>query len=239
MEWILAVLTGVISSLAVVIFVEWQRQPRLTVSIPAPSDQNYQGLPTPAQVMLCLRIRIRNRELPILLRWLRREPAENCIGSIQFLHLDGTKYFPDSTPARWAGSPEATPLAGTLRTGGIPVGEIELWDSVRMSIISKMDIPVGEQEDLDVAVRCDDDLDCYGFNNESYRAGWRNQRWMLPQGRYRVEVIVRSAGKKIRKNLLLFNDPRRDQFRLEYDPYPSTMALSGYPPTIAEPPDPE
>lgn len=84
-----------------------------------------------------------------------------------------------------------------------------------MSIVSKMDIPAGEQEDLDVAVRCDDDVDCYGFNNDSYRTNWRNDRWKLPKNRYLVEVTVRSSGQKISKKFLLNNDSRRDQFRLE------------------------
>jgi hypothetical protein len=220
-ESILAVLFGVISSLTVVIFVEWQRQPRLTLAIPDPSDQDYTGQNRPAQIMRCLRIRVRNRELPWLLRWMRRESAENCLGTVQFLHLDGTRYFTGSMPARWTGSPEATPLLGLLTSGGVILGDIALWDPARLSIVSKMDIPAGEQEDLDIVVRCDNDLDCYGFNNDSYRARWKNEQWMLPKGRYRVEVTVRSAGQKLSKRFLLDNESRRDQFRLEDDPEPA------------------
>ena len=217
MESILAVLFGVISSLAVVIFVEWQRQPRLTLTIPDASDQDYRSQPTPAQIMRCLRIRVRNCELPWALRWMRRESAENCLGTIQFLYLDGTKYFTEPMPARWTGSPEATPLRGVLTSGNVIRGEIVLWDTARLTIVSKMDIPAGEQEDLDIVVRCDDDLDCYGFNNDSYRADWKNEKWKLPKGRYRVEVTIRSAGQKIAKSFLLNNDSRRDQFRLDDD----------------------
>ena len=94
---------AVLSSLAVVIFVEWQRQPRLVFTIPNPSDQEYRGMPTPAQVMRCLRIRVRNRELPRLLRWMK-------LATIQFLYPDGTKYSMESMPGRWTGSSEATPL---------------------------------------------------------------------------------------------------------------------------------
>ena len=188
------------------------------LTVADPSDQEYRGLPTPAQIMRCLRIRVRNRELPWALRWMRREPAQNCLGTIQFLYLDGTKYFMESMPARWAGSTEATPLLGRITMGEVVHGNIELWDTARLSIVSKMDIPAGEQEDIDVAVRCDDDVDAYGFNNESYRTNWRNERWRVPKGRYLVEVTIRSAGQKISKRFLLNNDSRRDQFRLEEGP---------------------
>lgn len=92
---------------------------------------------------------------------------------------------------------------------------MEVWDPARMSLVSKMDIPAGEQEDLDVVVRCDDDDDCFGFNNDSYRTNWKNDQWKLPKGRYLVEVTVRSAGQKISATFGLNNDSRRDQFRLE------------------------
>lgn len=216
-DYVFAVLIGVISSLTVAMFVEWERQPRLILSIPEPSDQDYRGQLAPVQIMRCLRIRVRNRELPWLLRWMRRESAENCLGTIQFLYLDGGKYFVNPMPARWTGSPEAAPLRGRLIDNMASQYQIELWDVTRLSIISKIDIPAGEQEDLDVAVRCDDDLDCYGFNNASYRFNWRNEEWKLPRGRYRVDVTVRSAGQKISQRFLINNDLRRDQFRLEDD----------------------
>src|ERR1019366_9560561 len=121
---------------------------------------------------------------------------------------------------------------GAILNGNLSIGQIVLWDSARLSIVSKMDIPAGEQEDIDIVVRCDDDLDCYGFNNESYRFNWRNPRWRIPQGRYRIEVVVRSAGKKIRQRFLLYNEPIRDASRLQPDPYSIQMGESGYPPMV-------
>jgi hypothetical protein len=73
-----------------------------------------------------------------------------------------------------------------------------------------------------------------GSNNDSYRFAWRNPKWKLPQGRYRVEIIVRSAGQKISKTFLLYNDPARDDFRLCSDPYPAEMQVSEYPPNISD-----
>jgi len=191
-------------------FIEWARKPRLYLHIAPPSDQEYGDGVHPARVMRCLRIRVQNEELPKLLRWMRRESATSCLGTIRFLYYpDGKSLFTEDMPARWAGSPEATPLRGSIGRG-VP---IEIWDTSRLTIISKMDIPPGEQEDLDLAVRCDDDTEAYGWNNESYWSGWKNKKWTLAKGRYMI--AVRSAGQKVVGRFLLNNDHGRDQFRIE------------------------
>jgi hypothetical protein len=133
-------------------------------------------------------------------------------------HLDGRNYFTEAMPARWTGSPEPTPLRGVLGTPGNPgkiTGDLILWDAARMSVISKMDIPAGEQEDLDISVRLDADSDAYGFNNESYQFNWRHPRWKLPKGRYLVAITIRSEGQKLSGEFLMNNDLDRDQFRLD------------------------
>jgi hypothetical protein len=180
---------------------------------PAPSKQNYQKGTAPVEEMRCLRITVKNRELPRYLTWMKRESAHDCLGTIRFLYLDGAAYFKEAMPARWAGSPEATPLRRVAANAPIII-----WDPVRLSVISKMNIPPGEQEHLDVAVRCDDDAEAYGFNNESYRFAWKNENWTLPKGRYLVEITVRSAGEKIAKKFLLNNDLAPNQFRIEEMP---------------------
>src|SRR5438876_10202711 len=106
LQYGLAVVLGVISSFVIVFLVEWQRQPSLVLLIPPPSDQNYAGRPTPAQIMRCLRVRVRNRELPFLLRWMKREAARSCLGTVHFKYLDVTNYFTEAMPARWSGSAE-------------------------------------------------------------------------------------------------------------------------------------
>jgi hypothetical protein len=78
-----------------------------------------------------------------------------------------------------------------------------------------MSIPAGEQEELDIAVRCDDEVEAYGWNNESYQNNWRNSQWKLEKGRYIVEVTVRSAGGKVSRRFVLNNDLSREEFRLE------------------------
>lgn len=145
---------------------------------------------------------------------MRREPAQNCVGTVAFLYRDGEgRLFKDLMSARWAGSPEAAPLQGLIAAEN-PVS-LTIWDTSRLSIISRIDIPAGEQEDLDIAVRCDDDAEAYAFNNDSYRFLWKNPNWKLPSDRYLVEVTVRCSGEKVSRRFRLYNDLSRDQFRLE------------------------
>jgi hypothetical protein len=80
-----------------------------------------------------------------------------------------------------------------------------------------MDIPAGVTEELDIAVRCDDDVEAYGFNNDSYAPQylWRNAQWRLPQGSFIAEVIIRSSGETVSERFLINNDLSRDEFRIE------------------------
>ena len=98
---------------------------------------------------------------------------------------------------------------------GSQAAKRDYWDTARLSTVSKMDMPAGEQEDLDIAVRCDDDADAYGFNSDSYRFLWKNPSWKLAPARYLVEVTIRCSGEKASKRFRSHSDLSRDQFRLE------------------------
>jgi hypothetical protein len=90
-------------------------------------------------------------------------------------------------------------------------------DPSRITPISRIDIHAGEDVPLDVAVRCDQDQECYGWNNWSYWSNppWRNPQWKLEKGRYLVEVMVTSSGQTCRGLYRLINDVPRSDFRLE------------------------
>jgi hypothetical protein len=88
--------------------------------------------------------------------------------------------------------------------------------ALRLTIKSRIDVYPGESEPLDVAVRLDDDVQCFGWNNESYfRDDWRNRDWELPPGRYLVKAMVVSSAQKCFGIFCLINDGHRDTFRLE------------------------
>ena len=93
---------------------------------------------------------------------------------------------------------------------------IQIWDpNLGLSALSRIDIPPGESEILDLAVRCDEDEDAIGWNNESYNPPlWKNPRWKLQKGRYLVSVTVRSAGQRWAADFDLNNQISRGEFLL-------------------------
>jgi hypothetical protein len=114
---------------------------------------------------------------------------------------------------RWSNSPEpvAIPVLG-------PQGQqFQILDLTRLTLESRIDIPPGETELLDIAVRADDDTECFGWNNEAYFSTplWRNPNWRLDRGRYLVAVIITTSGQKFVAGFRLVNDVARADFRLE------------------------
>jgi hypothetical protein len=143
---------------------------------------------------------------------MQRAAALQCRGEITFHHLDGQDIFGRGMPTRWANSPQ--PIANQILDleGNV---RFQILDFVRAATASRVDVYPGEEQLLDVAVRFDDEPDCYGWNDESYVYDWRNPNWKLPQGRYLVKAVVTSSGQKCVAVLRLINDvASRTDFRL-------------------------
>jgi hypothetical protein len=87
----------------------------------------------------------------------------------------------------------------------------------RINAESRIDVYPGESQLLDLCFRADDDVECYGWNNEAYFSQplWRNPRWQLPRDRYLVKAVVTSSGQKCTDCFRLVNDGARTDFRLE------------------------
>jgi hypothetical protein len=90
-------------------------------------------------------------------------------------------------------------------------------DPSRVVATSRMDIYPGETETLDVAVRFEGDIDCYGWNNEAYlHPDRRNPAWRLPASRYLVKASIVTSGDTWINAFRLANDVvRLDDLRLE------------------------
>jgi hypothetical protein len=123
---------------------------------------------------------------------------------------------------RWSTSPEPTliELNGEVDLGteiGKRPVKLYMRDPSRVTPFSRIDIHAGESVLLDVAVRLDQDQECYGWNNWSFWSTppWRNPEWRLEKGRYLVEVMVTSSGQTRRGVYRLINDVPRSDFRLE------------------------
>lgn len=207
---IVGVVLGAIIAILITIWLENLRKPRLEIRIAPPADAQYQG--RPATNARFVGLELTNRPLPRWARWMSRNAAIQCHGTITFHHLDGQNVFGRAMPLRWSGSPE--PIAMRLVAGD---KHIFIADPARFTLTPRIDVYPGEAERLDVASRFDNEDECYGWSNESYFSdpAWRNPDWKLPSGRYLVKVTAISAGEKCIGIFRLINDVGQQDFRIE------------------------
>lgn len=207
---VVEVVLGAIIAILITIWVENLRRPKLELRIARPTDVRYQG--RPATQARFLGLELVNRSLPRWARWMSRDAAIQCHGTITFHHLDGQNVFGRAMPIRWSGSPEPVPMRLVIDDKHILIA-----DPARLTLTSRIDVYPGEAERLDVAGRFDNEAECYGWSNESYFSDpvWRNPDWRLPSGRYLVKVTVISAGQICTGVFRLINDVAQQDFRVE------------------------
>mgnify|MGYP006297506397 CR=1 FL=1 len=205
-----AIIGAIIAGL-ITIWIEGLRKPKLELELLAPFDLNL--LPNqPASKMRSLRVKLTNKSLPRWIKWMYRNPALQCHGTISFYHLnDRQDVFGRKMILRWSGAPEPNPLK-------VQIGNQQglVYDPVRITLLQKMDIYPNESADIDIAVRMDKDVECYGWSNENYFSNppWRPKNWQLKSERYLVKVTVLSSGETKSKIFRLINDVDLQDFRL-------------------------
>jgi len=189
------IVAGGLISIAITIVVESIRRPKLRLSIHDPLDFD---------LLRSLRLTVTNEDLNPCARWMMRAPASQCHGKITFHHRDtGHDVFGRQMQSRWASQPEPTPLILVAPDGS----QQRIWDFARLSFGVHADIAPGESEVLDIAVRFNNEDDCYGWNNEAYSsANSRNPNWKLNRGQYLVRVTMVSAGLIFSEVFRLVND---------------------------------
>jgi hypothetical protein len=208
---ITAVLLGVLASLIVAMFVEWMRKPRLSISILPPENIGWYSGVTVIGTFIALRVRVSNDPLPFGFCWMQRQSARDCRATLQFLREDKTPFIARPMPGRWAGSVQPVPLQGVIRPS---MATIEIHDIARLTADSRIHIPAGEAEGLDVAVRFHGETNAFGWTNESYQHNGRHPGFTLPTGRYLVDILVQSEGVKKQERFRLENDHTINEFRL-------------------------
>jgi hypothetical protein len=212
---LMEVIIGAVIAVLITIGVEYLRRPNLKLIIETPPVDVEYPSGRPAQRARYLRLKLINKALPTWAAWMVRAPALQCRGSITFHHLDGQNVFGREMTVRWAGSPEPVPIQAIAQDRT----QIQIFDPMRLTLESRMDVYPGEGEGelVDIAARLDDDNECYGWNNETYFCitPWRNPDWRLSQGRYLVKVVIKSSAQRCTGVFRLINDMRRRDFRLE------------------------
>ncbi len=205
------IVLGTLLSICFIIWMEFVRQPNLRLSIPPQVDLHY-NQNYPAQRIRSLRLSISNKNLPLLLRWLMRMPAQKCHGTISFYDSVGKNIFNRSMEIRWIRSPEPVPIQGF-----VGVQKLTIIDPIRLTPELNWDIYPGMEELFDVVARFDTDEECFGWSNQSYFSNpiWRNPNWRIPSGKYFIKVEIFSSGRLCAGTFRLINDLSIDDCRLE------------------------
>lgn len=211
METAIGIVAGGVLTIVITILIEVLRRPKLRMQLAAPVDVDYPA-GAHAKTGRYLHIEVENKPLAWGFRWLARDAALQCRGTIMFHHLDGGRYFATPMFIRFARTPEPLPLE--FRGSGI-AGVIV--DPVRLSLESRFDLYPGEATPFDVAVKFDSEDACYGWSNANYFSNprWRDPDRKLPPGRYLVAVALRSNSAQCTGLFRLLNEGGPKSFRLE------------------------
>lgn len=210
-ETAIGIVGGAVVAIVITIIVETLRRPKLSMRIAETGNTTYPP-GRPASSGQYLNIELINEPLPWLFRWLSRDAALQCRGTITFHTLDGHRYFSTAMPVRFVHSPEPVPMQIVM---GNQTGI--LVDPLRLSLDSRIDIYPGESSPFDIAAKFDADTDCYAWSNLNYFSmpAWRHPDWKLPPGRYLIEATILSSSAKSRRLFRLFNQGGPKDFRLE------------------------
>lgn len=208
---VIGIVAGAIIAILITITVEMLRRPKLrlqvmpTVKAPYPKDR-------PAEYGRYLGVGLTNEQLPWFARWMSRNAALQCRGTVTFHNIDGERFFAAEMPLRFSRSPQPLPIQ-------IVLGEIQgvLVDPLRLTADSRVDVYPGETTPLDIAVKFNEENECYGWSNLNYFSDppWRHPDWKLPKGRYLIEVSVMSSGQRCAGVFRLLNQGGPKDFRLE------------------------
>lgn len=216
-------LTAGVVGILIVLWIERQRRPRLSMSVGIPNEI-VEKSDEPRKPGKWLYVTIHNAGVPRWLAWVYSgEPAMACRAWITFYHLEGHRVFDREMNARWAATPEPQIQVLTLGRTAVPPQLVTVKDAkmeqrqfVRLlDVRETYDIPAGESTNIDVVMRFRDEETAYGWCNESYLYGWKHPDWVLPKDRYLAKVRVVTGGREFTDVFLVVNDVPYADFRLE------------------------
>jgi len=211
LEALFGVILGGLVTAFVAASIENMRMPSLRLTLAPDSIQEYTP-DHPATRAKWVTVDLENQPLPHWARWMQRSSAVRCHGTIEFKYVDGKAVFDAPMPIRWSRSPQPLPMRLIVGQCRLPIVDDNLFAAE-----STVDVYPGEAERLEVAARFDDDVEGYGWCNESYLSErkWRPRRWQLAPGEYIVTISVTSSGQKCQATYRLVNSPEPLNIRLE------------------------
>lgn len=167
-----------IAGIVIVLLIDRMRLPNL--GIIAREDANSDNLypeshPRAGQRWKFFRVSVRNKSMPLILRWLPRQAAENCRATIKFTK-EKKDFF--TIKGRWASTPE---IPHYFSKGD--------W-LLKTLYPDPVTIPCDKEELLDVMAKYALDKEAYAWNNEAYFENWRPSKYRLDSGIYEVNVTI-------------------------------------------------
>ncbi len=201
---------GIVGGIAVnIIYDRFLKSPNLEIETGSKTPPN--PLPRSQNVKYSfLHINVTNKD-----RLGITNPALSVKAKITFREYQNQSelFFVDG---RWSGNPE--PL--------IPMDPFAtncMANPMTYPVLRKIDILPGDTQELDVAIKYDDEQAIYAFSNESYELAdnmWRKTEWRIDEKEICVEVIVYSGSLR-KKGLFLLKNPGANLEEVSLIPYPS------------------
>lgn len=201
---LLATVVGIL----IVLALERQRRPRLTMKIGKTYELPENDLGGRKQCRWP-HVEVHNRKIPRWLSWVfDGDPAFACRAWIAFYPSTGDgRIFHEEMAARWseADQPRIVQIPGPTGVVGAAVEAVQ----------HAIDIPTGECMTIAPVYRAKVHDACYGWNNESYLYGFEHPSWQLDKGRYMARIRVLTGGREFVDVFRVVNDASFNDFRLE------------------------
>lgn len=213
---IVLMVIGAVITIAVTGIVEWYKQPKLKITIGDCIGVLIDG-PEP-KYSKALRVLAKNISPKI--PCIPRSVALRCGATIWFHSIgSGELVHKEPMSGRWANSPQPILLVGEIEGGALPwtrgdKRKLTLRDPLIITDESYIDIHVGGEEFLDIAVRYYTDDECYGWSNKSYKCNGRLQDYRLDRGEYIIRILIKYSGKVCIAYFQLVNTDALDNFKI-------------------------
>lgn len=195
---------GLIASGIVAVLYEHATRPWLEI---LPDTGRAQGQHQNGQPHEFYHLKVRNMP-PILGLLPSRKPAWSCKVSIELMSEDGICLLDEPIIGKWTSQPE--PLLPVNDRGNIQY----VIDPAGVIYARKIDIYSHDDQRFSVALKYENNSECYLFSNESYSypPNWQNPGWRLGPGDHKLRITVYYERGHQTRNFILSNkgDSRDD-----------------------------
>lgn len=192
--FLLGLVVGFLTNLLTAYLFEKFRTPNLEIRIgaktpsnPLPHGNGVQYSFLHLEVFNKNKFNITNAALSVRARISFKNPQDNK----EIFYIDG----------RWSGNPEPyIPMNASGTEGRV--------NPTAFPLLRKMDILPGESQELDIAIKYDDDDAIFAFSNESYIPSgkmWCNDAWRIDLKKILLDVTVNSGDLRVNKQFFLIN----------------------------------